>query len=110
MNKIKVGDEVQIIAGKDKGKRGKILQIIKAEQGARRVVVEGANLVKKHVRPNPQLSVEGGIVQKEAPIAISNVALFDAKSGKPGKVGIKLTDDGKKVRYFKSTHEIIEQA
>ena len=110
MNKIKVGDEVQITAGKDKGKRGKLLKIVTAKNGACRVIVEGANLVKKHVRPNPQLNVEGGIIQKEASLHVSNVALFDAKSGKCSKVGIKLTDDGKKVRYFKSTNEIIEQA
>ncbi len=109
MNKIKVGDEVQIIAGRDKGKRGKVLKFF-IKKGIKRVVVEGVNMVKKHVRPNPQLNVQGGIVEQESSLDYSNIALFDVQSGKPGKVGIKYTEDGKKVRYFKSTNQVIEQA
>ncbi|MCD6047596.1 MAG: ribosomal protein [Gammaproteobacteria bacterium] len=109
MNRIRVGDEVQVIAGKDKGKRGKVLKILPGKSGSKRVIVEGLKLVKKHVRPNPQANIEGGIVAKEAAIDISNVAFFDAASGKVSKVGVKVTDDGKKVRYLKSTQQVIEQ-
>lgn len=110
MNKLKVGDEVQVTAGRDKGKRGKILKILVLESGSRKVLVEGVNLVKKHVKPNPQANIEGGVVEKEAALDVSNVSLFDQATGKASKVGIKLSDDGKKVRYLKSTNQIIEQA
>ena len=98
MKRIKKGDEVIVIAGKEdnKGKRGKVLAV-----HGDRVLVEGLNLVVKHVKPNPQLGIEGGIVRKEASIHISNVMLFNPATGKGDRVGFKF-EDGKKVRYFKS--------
>lgn len=96
MNKIRKGDEVVILAGKDKGKRGTVLAI-----GEDRVLVEGVNVAKKHVRPNPMLGTTGGVVDKTMPIHISNVALVDA-NGKPSRVGIKVDGD-KKVRVLKTT-------
>lgn len=111
MNKIKVGDEVQVIAGRDKGKRGKVIKIMasKVVNGSKKLMVEGVQLVKKHVKPDPQKNIKGGIVEKESMIDISNVALFDASTGKVSKVGIKITDDGKKVRFLKTTNQVIEQ-
>ncbi|MDR5758344.1 50S ribosomal protein L24 [Caballeronia sp. LZ035] len=96
MNKIRKGDEVIVTAGKDKGKRGTVLVV--AED---RVTVEGINLVKKHVKPNPMKGTTGGVEAKSMPLHISNVALIDA-NGKASRVGIKL-EDGKKVRFLKST-------
>lgn len=98
MNKIRKGDEVVVLAGKDKGKRGVVLS--RASEG--RVVVEGVNIAKKHVRPNPMKGVQGGIVDKAMPIHVSNVALFDAKTGKPSRVSIS-AEGGKRVRVLKST-------
>ena len=103
--KIKTGDEVILIAGKDKGRRGKVVAIDKA---AGRVRVEGLNLMKKHVRPNPQLGQQGGIVEREAFIHISNVAIFNPLTQKADKVGYKILESGKKVRIFKSDHKRIE--
>lgn len=97
-SKIKTNDDVVVIAGKDKGKRGKVLKIL--ENG--RLLVSGVQMVKKHQKPNPQLGTPGGIVEKEAPIAISNVALYNPESRKADRVGFKIQDDGKKVRVFKS--------
>lgn len=105
MQKLKTGDEVIVLAGKSNGQRGKITKIIK-EKG--RVVVEGVNMMKKHVKPNPQAGVQGGIVEMEAALDISNVALFNAKAGKAGKVGIKVQEDGKRVRFFKSDGELVD--
>lgn len=104
MKRIKKGDEVVIIAGKkdDKGQRG----IVKQVRGDR-IVVEGINRVSKHVKPNPQLGIEGGIVQKEAAIHISNVMLFNAATGKGDRVGFKF-EDGKKVRFFKSNGALVD--
>lgn len=110
MNKIKVGDEVQVISGKDKGKRGKVLKIFAGKSGSKKVIVEGIKLVKKHVKPNPQLNVQGGVVEKESAVDISNIALFDQQAGKVSKVGIKFTDEGKKVRFLKASKQVIEQA
>lgn len=107
MNKIKVGDEVQVICGRDKGKRGKVSKVI-TSNGSKKLIVQGVQLVKKHVKPDPQREIKGGIVEKESMIDISNVALFDANTGKVSKVGIKLNDDGKKVRFLKSTNQVIE--
>lgn len=104
MRKIKSGDEVIVIAGKDKGKRGKVTRMLTDN----RVLVDGVNLVKKHQRANPQAGVEGGIVEKEAPIQISNVAIFNSATGKADRVGIKILDDGKKVRCFKSNGEQVD--
>lgn len=96
--KIKTNDDVIVLAGKDKGKRGKVIKVL--QDG--RLLVSGIQIVKKHQKPNPQLGVQGGIVEKEAPIDVSNVALFNAESGKADRVGFKV-EDGKKIRVFKST-------
>ncbi len=109
MQPIKINDEVIIIAGKDKGSQGKVIKVIKDKtKKLHKVVVEGCNLVKKHVKPNPNLNQEGGIVEREAAIHISNVAIFNQASGKKDKVGIKALEDGKKVRYFKSNGELVD--
>ena len=103
MNKLKKGDEVIVIAGKDKGKRGAIA-LVKDD----RVLIDGVNVAKKHQKPNPNAGVAGGIVDKEMPIHISNVAIFNSASGKADRVGIKQLDDGRKVRVFKSTGEVVD--
>ncbi len=113
MRKIKTGDEVVVITGKDRGRRGKVLSISeKTTYGNKSrglwVFVEGINLVKKHKKPNPQANQPGGIISKEMPLHISNVALFNRETSKPSKVGIKILDDGKKVRYFKATGEVVD--
>jgi large subunit ribosomal protein L24 len=100
MNKIRKGDEVIIVTGKDKGKRGVVLAI-----GAERVTVEGINIAKKHVKPNPMKGTTGGVEAKAMPLAISNVALVDA-NGKPSRVGIKVEGD-KKVRFLKTTGAVL---
>lgn len=102
--KIRRDDEVIVLAGKDKGKRGKVKQVLPAEQ---RVVVEGVNLVKKHQKPNPQLGIAGGIIEREASLHVSNVAIYNAAAGKADRVGFRIEEDGKKVRVFKSTGETI---
>jgi large subunit ribosomal protein L24 len=103
MEKIRKGDEVVIITGKDKGKRGSVLRRVDAEH----VVVEGVNRAKKHVKPNPIKGVAGGIVDKDMPIHISNVALFNPATKKADRVGFKALDDGRKVRVFKSNGELV---
>ncbi len=103
MRKIRRDDEVIVIAGKDKGKRGKVMKVTTDD----RFVVSGINMVKKHQKPNPMLGQPGGIVEKEAPIAASNVAIFNAATGKGDRVGFKILEDGTKVRYFKSNGEVI---
>jgi len=103
MEKIRKGDEVVVIAGKDKGKRGTVLRRVDAEH----VVVEGVNRAKKHVKPNPIKGVVGGIVDKDMPIHVSNVALFNAATQKADRVGFKTLEDGKKVRVFKSNGETV---
>ncbi|HEX8988878.1 MAG TPA: 50S ribosomal protein L24 [Rhodocyclaceae bacterium] len=104
MDKIRKGDGVIVITGKDKGKRGVVLRRVDAEH----VVVEGINRVKKHTKPNPMKGQPGGIVDKEMPIHISNVALFNAATQKADRVGMKLLDDGRKVRVFKSNGEVVD--
>ena len=106
MNKIIKGDEVIVITGRDKGKRGKVS--LRADDS--HVVVDGINLVKKHAKPNPMKGIAGGIVDKTMPIHQSNVAIFNAATGKADRVGIKVSEDGKKVRVFKSTGEEIKAA
>lgn len=101
--KIKRDDEVVVLAGKDKGKRGRVLSVQTEKD---RVVVEGVNLMKKHQKPNPALNQAGGIIEKEAPIHVSNVAIFNPATEKADRVGFKI-EDGKKVRVFKSNNEII---
>ena len=105
MRKIKKDDEVIILAGKSKGVRGKVLRIV---QKGTKAVVEGASLIKKHVKPNPNTNTQGGIIEREAPIDISNVAIYNPISKKADRVGIKKLEDGKKVRYFKSNDELID--
>jgi len=104
MRKIKKGDDVIVLAGKDKGKRGTVLSITRDN----RAYVEGVNMVKRHVKPNPMTGTPGGIIEKEAPIHISNIALFNPDTGRGDRVGIKILEDGKKVRYFKSTGKQID--
>ena len=103
MEKIRKGDEVVVITGKDKGKRGTVVLRVDDEH----VVVEGVNRAKKHVKPNPMKGVAGGIVDKDVPIHISNVALFNAATKKADRVGIKVLEDGRKVRVFKSNGELV---
>jgi len=104
MEKIRKGDDVIVTAGKDKGKRGAVLRIV----DARHLVVEGVNRVKKHQRPNPMKNQTGGIVDKDMPIDISNVALFNPQTKKADRVGFKLLQDGRKVRVFKSNGEMVD--
>ncbi len=104
MQKIRKGDNVIVLTGKDRGKRGTVLRIVDAEH----LVVEGANKVKKHQRPNPMKGVTGGITEKEMPLHISNVALFNPSTSKADKVGVKTLEDGRRVRYFKSNGEVID--
>ena len=103
MEKIRKGDEVVVITGKDKGKRGTVVLRVDGDH----VVVEGVNRAKKHVKPNPMKGVAGGIVDKDMPIHISNVALFTAATKKADRVGIKVLEDGRKVRVFKSNGELV---
>ena len=104
MNKIRKGDEVIVLTGRDKGKRGLVASRVDADH----LIVEGVNVVKKHAKPNPMKGTTGGVVEKTMPIHQSNVAIFNAASGKADRVGIKLLDDGKKVRVYKSTGEEIK--
>ena len=104
MNKIRKGDEVIVTTGRDKGKRGTVAERIDEQ----RVVVEGINVVKKHVKPNPLKGTTGGIVDKTMPIHQSNVAIYNPASAKADRVGIKLLADGKKVRVFKSSGEEVK--
>ena len=101
MNKIRKGDQVIVLTGRDKGKRGTVTQRVDEA----RIMVDGVNLVKKHVKPNPMKGTTGGVVDKTMSIHQSNVAIFNAATGKADRVGIKLLDDGKKVRIFKSSGE-----
>jgi large subunit ribosomal protein L24 len=104
MNKIKKGDDVLVLTGKDKGKQGVVSLLV----GDDRVLVQGVNQVKKHQKPNPQKNIEGGIIEKSMPIQISNVALYNQATKKADKVGIKTLEDGTKVRFFKSNNEIVD--
>jgi large subunit ribosomal protein L24 len=104
MQRIRKGDEVVVLCGRDKGKRGTVLRLVDAEH----LVVEGVNRVKKHQRPNPMKGLTGGIVDKDLPIHISNVALFNPASKKGDRVGVKTLDDGRKVRVFKDNGEQVD--
>ena len=104
MSKIRKGDDVVVLSGRDKGKRGTVLQIIENN----RILVDNVNVIKKHVKPNPNRGETGGIIEKEAPIQISNVALFNPNTNKADRVGYKLLEDGRKVRVFKSDGEVAE--
>ena len=104
MRKIRKGDDVIVTTGRDRGKRGTVLRIVDAEH----VVVEGANRVKKHQRPNPMKGETGGIVDKDMPIHVSNVALFNPATKKADRAGVKRLDDGRKVRVFKANGEQVD--
>ena len=103
MSKIKRDDEVIVIAGKDKGKRGKVVKVLENN----RLIVAGVQMIKKHQKPNPQAGVVGGIIEREAPIQMSNVAIFNAATSKADRVGFKIQDE-KKIRVFKSSGEAVE--
>jgi large subunit ribosomal protein L24 len=103
MNKIRKGDEVVVIAGRDKGRRGTIVKLLGDQ-----VVVENINMVKRHTKPNPQRNVQGGIVEKEAAIDLSNVMLWNPVAKKGDRVGLRTLADGRKVRFFKSNNEVVD--
>lgn len=105
MNKVKKDDTVIVIAGKDKGRVGKVIRVL-IKKG--KAVIEGINIVSKNVKPNPERKIEGGITQKEMPIDLSNVALLNLASNKADRVGFKTLEDGRKVRYFKSSGEVVD--
>ena len=104
MNKIRKGDQVIVLTGRDKGKRGAVMQRVDDDH----VIVEGINMVKKHVKPNPMKGTTGGVIDKTMPINQSNVAIFNPATGKADRVGAKILADGKKVRIFKSSGEEIK--
>lgn len=104
MNKIRKGDDVVVIAGRDRGKRGTVLRRVDQDH----LLVEGINRVRKHVRPNPMKGIAGGIVDKDMPIHVSNVALYNPQTQKADRVGVKILDDGRKVRIFKSNSEMVD--
>ena len=104
MQKLRKGDEIIVLIGKDKGKQGKVLSVIDDNK----VLVEGINRAKKHQKGNPNAGIQGGIIDKDMPINISNVALYNPETKKADRVGFRFLDDGKKVRYFKSTNEVVD--
>ena len=103
MNRIKKGDQVVVIAGKDKGKRGDVVRV-----AGDKLVVSNVNIIKRHTKPNPQAGQPGGVIEREAPIHISNVMLFNPASGKGERVGIKVLEDGRKLRVFRSSGEAVD--
>jgi large subunit ribosomal protein L24 len=103
MNRIRKGDEVVVIAGKDKGRRGRVAKVLEDS-----LVVENINMVKRHTKPNPQRQVQGGIVEKEAAIHLSNVMLWNPVTKKGDRVGVRTLADGRRVRYFKSNKEVVD--
>ncbi len=104
MKRLRKGDQVVVISGKDKGRKGTVLKVMDDD----RVLVESINMVRKHTRPNPMQGVEGGIVEKEMPLHVSNVMLFNPVVNKGDRVGFKRLEDGRKVRYFKSNGEVVD--
>ncbi len=104
--KIKKGDTVEVVTGKDTGKRGRVLKV---DPPRGRVVVEGVNMIKRHTRPNPQKRIQGGIVEREAPINVSNVMVVSPDSGRRTRVGFKILDDGRKVRVAKTDGAILDR-
>jgi len=104
MAKIKKGDDIIVRTGKDKGKSGRVIQILKGDK----VLVEGINQVKKNQKPNPNAGISGGIIVKDMPINISNIGLYNPETKKADRVGYRFLEDGKKVRYFKSTNEVVD--
>ena len=103
MNRIRKGDQVVVIAGKDKGKKGDVVRV-----AGDKVVVSNINVIKRHTKPNPQAGQPGGVIEREAPIHISNVMLFNPVSGKGERVGIKVLEDGRKLRVFRSSGEAVD--
>ena len=103
MNRIKKGDQVVVTAGKDKGKRGDVVSV-----GGDKVVVSNVNIVKRHTKPNPQANQPGGVVEREAPIHVSNVMLFNPATGKGERIGTKILEDGRKLRVFRSSGEALD--
>src|SRR6218665_2258549 len=103
MRKIKRDDEVIVVAGRDKGKRGKVVRVLAND----RLIVSGINMIKKHQKPNPQLGVAGGIIEKEASIHVSNVAIYNAATKKADRIGFKVLENGDKVRVYKSNGETL---
>ena len=103
MNKIRKGDEVVVITGRDKGRRGTVIRVL-----GEKVLVENVNMVKRHTRPNPARNTQGGIVEKEAPLHVSNVLLWNPVAKKGDRVGIRTLTDGRRVRYFKSNDEVVD--
>jgi large subunit ribosomal protein L24 len=104
MNKIRKGDEVVVISGREKGRRGTVIKMMPND----RVLVENVNMVKRHTRPNPQRGVQGGIVEKEAALHLSNVMLWNPATKKGDRVGVRALADGRRVRYFKSNDEVVD--
>jgi len=104
--KIKKGDMVEVIAGKDRGRRGKVLRV---DPGRNRAVVEGVNFIKRHTRPNPSKNIQGGIVEREAPIHVSNLMVVSPESGRPTRVGYSILEDGRKVRVAKVDGAILDR-
>ena len=104
MKRLRKGDQVVVISGKDKGRQGTVLKVMDDDQ----VLVESINMVKKHTKPNPMQGVEGGIADKEMPLNVSNVMLFNPVTNKGDRVGFKVLEDGRKVRYFKSNGEVVD--
>ena len=104
MNKIRKGDMVVLITGRDKGRKGAVIEVLADD----RVRVEGLNMAKKHQRPNPQMGVQGGIIETEAPLHVSNVMIFNSATQKGDRVGFKSLEDGRKVRLFKSNKEMVD--
>lgn len=104
MKRIRKGDEVVVIAGRNKGQRGTVLQVMDFD----RVLVENVNVAKKHQKPNPNKGTQGGIVEQEMPIHASNVMLFNPVTQKPDRVGVRTLEDGRRVRYFKSNNEVVD--
>ena len=105
MRRIRKDDEVIVIAGKDKGRRGKVARVL---EDGERLIVAGVNLIKRHTKPNPARNVAGGIVEREAAIHVSNVMLFNPVAKKGDRVGFRVLEDGRKVRYFKSDNEVVD--
>jgi len=104
MRKIRKGDQVVVLSGRDKGRRGAVLQML----ADGRVLIESVNMVKKHTKPNPQSGKQGGIIEKEMPLALSKVAIWNPGAKKADRIGVKTLADGKRVRFFKSTGEMLD--
>ena len=104
MNRIKKGDDVIVVAGKDKGKRGSVLNVM----ADGRLVVADVNMAKRHTKPNPNRGIPGGIIEKEMPIDQSNIMLFNPQTEKGDRIGFRILEDGRKVRYYKSTDEVVD--